>query len=86
MYGNFIHKHSRKSTLQMMKRRFLDITVFEARSMERDGNIDHNYWHDKTIEERLQAAAIVTAAAFGEPDFLKKKVDRTIFTARKHRK
>lgn len=69
-----------------MKKMFLDRTVFEARNMEKDGNIDNNYWHDKTVEEKMQAAAIVTAAAFGEPDFLKKKVDRTIFTSRKHKK
>ncbi|MBX7263847.1 MAG: hypothetical protein K1X46_07335, partial [Chitinophagaceae bacterium] len=65
---------------------FLDRTVFEARNMTKDGNIDNNYWHDKSIEEKMQAAAIVTAAAFGEPDFLKKKVERTIFTSRKHKK
>jgi hypothetical protein len=54
--------------------------------MEKDGNIDYNYWHDKTIEERMHAAAICNAAVFGEPDFLKKKVDKTIFTSRKHKK
>ncbi|HNF29482.1 MAG TPA: hypothetical protein PLY81_04315 [Chitinophagaceae bacterium] len=69
-----------------MKTSFLDRTVFEARNMTKDGNIDNNYWHDKSIEEKMQAAAIVTAAAFGEPDFLKKKVERTIFTSRKHKK
>ncbi|HPH22574.1 MAG TPA: hypothetical protein PLW32_01725 [Chitinophagaceae bacterium] len=68
-----------------MRKVFLDRTVFEARNMEKDGNIDNNYWHNKTVEEKLQAAAIVTAAAFGEPDFLKKKVDRTIYTSRKHK-
>ncbi|MBX2932106.1 MAG: hypothetical protein KF781_09185 [Chitinophagaceae bacterium] len=69
-----------------MKRKFLDTTVFEARNMIKDGNIDNNYWHNKTIEEKMKAAAIITAAAFGEPDFLKKKVDKTIFTSRKHKK
>lgn len=69
-----------------MKTSFLDRTVFEARNMTKDGNIDNNYWHDKSIEEKMQAAAIVTAAAFGEPDFLKKKVESTIFTSRKHKK
>ena len=68
-----------------MRKVFLDRTFFEARNMEKDGNIDNNYWHNKTVEEKLQAAAIVTAAAFGEPDFLKKKVDRTIYTSRKHK-
>jgi hypothetical protein len=69
-----------------MRKMFLDRTVFEARNMEKDGNIDYNYWHDKTIEERMHAAAICNAAVFGEPDFLKKKVDKTIFTSRKHKK
>ncbi|MCZ2222425.1 MAG: hypothetical protein LC122_02180 [Chitinophagales bacterium] len=69
-----------------MKRKFLDITFFEARNMLKDGNIDNNYWHNKTIEEKMNAAAIVTATAFGEPDFLKEKVDRTICTSRKHKK
>ena len=69
-----------------MRKMFLDRTIFEARNMEKDGNIDNHYWHDKTIEEKMEAAAIVTAAAFGEPDFLKKKVDRTIYSSRKHKK
>ena len=68
-----------------MRKVFLDRTVFLVSNMEKDGNIDNNYWHNKTVEEKLQAAAIVTAAAFGEPDFLKKKVDRTIYTSRKHK-
>lgn len=66
-----------------MKRRFVDASVFESRNMERDGNIDYQYWFDKTLEERLLAAAIMTAVAFREPDFLLKKVDRTLIKARK---
>jgi hypothetical protein len=54
--------------------------------MERDGNIDFRYWHDKTINERLEAAARMIEIAFDEPDFLIKKVDRTIFNCRKHSK
>lgn len=69
-----------------MKKVFLDRSIFEAKSMAKDGNIDNKYWHDKTIEERMYAAAICNAAAFAEPDFLKNKVDRTIFTSRKHKK
>lgn len=67
-----------------MQRRYVDTTVFESRNMLNDGNIDYRYWHRKTINERLQAAGIMTAAAFGEPEFFAKKVDRTIFSARKH--
>jgi hypothetical protein len=54
--------------------------------MERDGNIDFGYWHDKTINERLEAAARMIEIAFDEPDFLTKKVDRTIINIRKHSK
>ncbi len=67
-----------------MKRKFVDTMFFESRKMERDGNIDHRYWLDKTPEERLHAAAIMIAVAFREPEFLLKKVDRTVFSARKH--
>lgn len=67
-----------------MKRKFVDIDFFQSRNMNRDGNADHCYWHDKSIEERLKAASIMISVAFNEPDFLNKKVDRTVFSARKH--
>jgi len=67
-----------------MCRKYLDTTVFEARNMAKDGNIDFKYWHDKTIVERLKAAAIMISIAFKEPDFTTKKMDRSIFYARKH--
>ncbi len=63
----------------------MDKTVFRAYSMAKDGNIDYEYWFDKSNEEKLQAAAITIAAAFGEPDFLNKKIDRTVYSARKHK-
>jgi hypothetical protein len=66
-----------------MRRRFVDTTVYEARNMQRDGNIDFGYWHDKSNEEKLSAASQMTAVAFKEPLFARKKVDRTIFSARK---
>ncbi len=66
-----------------MGRKFIDTTVFEARNMERDGNIDFKYWHDKTIEQKLKAAAQMIAVAFNEPLFTTKKIDKTIFSARK---
>jgi len=67
-----------------MRRNFVDTTVFRARNMGRDGNIDFGYWHDKSNTEKLKAAARMTATAFTEPFFLNKKIDRSIFTARKH--
>lgn len=67
-----------------MNRKFLDTTFFEARKMEIDGNIDYQYWFDKSAEEKLQAASTMIAVAFKEPNFLKTKVDKTIFSSRKH--
>lgn len=66
-----------------MRRKFVDTTMYEARNMEKDGNIDFGYWHDKTVEEKLSAAAQMIAVAFNEPLFTTRKIDRTIFTVRK---
>ena len=66
-----------------MHRKYLDTTIFEVRNMAEDGNIDYKYWHNKTIEEKLQAAAQMIKIAFSEPNFTAKKIDRTIFSARK---
>ena len=66
-----------------MHRKFLDTTVVEARNMAKDGNIDFGYWHDKTIEEKLRAAASMISVAFKEPNFATKKMDKTIFSVRK---
>jgi predicted RNA polymerase sigma factor len=62
----------------------MDKTVFRAYNMVKDGNIDYEYWFDKSNEEKLAAAAVTIAVAFSEPQFLKKKLDRTIFSVRKH--
>jgi len=70
----------------IMTRKFVDLEYFRAGKMERDGNIDFRYWHDKTISERLEASARMIEVAFREPDFLTKKVDRTIINIRKHTK
>ena len=66
-----------------MKRRFIDTTVFSARKMEEDGNIDRGYWLNKTSDERLAAAARMIEVAFQEPAFLSKKVDRSIINIRR---
>ena len=65
------------------KKRLMDITAFEARSMEHDGNIDFGYWFNKSVEERLHAAAIMNAAAFGQENFIKGRIDKTNFQAKK---
>jgi predicted RNA polymerase sigma factor len=68
-----------------MVRKYVDTTIYDARNMAKDGNIDFKYWHDKSIEEKLTAAAQMIAVAFNEPFFLEKKIDRTIFYARKQK-
>jgi hypothetical protein len=68
-----------------MSRKFLDTSVFEARNMEKDGNIDFQYWQNKTIDEKLLAAAQMIAVAFKEPLFTSKKMDRSIFSVRKQK-
>ncbi len=65
-------------------RKFIDVNAIEARNMQKDGNVDFRYWFDKSISERLKGAATMNAAAFGEPDFIKGKVDRTIYSSKKH--
>lgn len=61
----------------------MDRSVFKASRLEDSGNADYQYWFDKSIAERLAAAAVMIAVSFREPDFLSKKVDRKIFSARK---
>jgi hypothetical protein len=67
-----------------MKRRYVDVDIFESRNMVRDGNVDYKYWFSKTNDERVHAASVMTSVAFREPEFFMKKVDRSIFSARKH--
>jgi hypothetical protein len=68
-----------------MKRQYVNLEVYESRNMMNEGNVDYRYWFKKSNEERLRAAGVMTSVAFGEPEFFQKKVDRTLFTARKHR-
>jgi hypothetical protein len=70
-----------------MQTRFsgVDKTIFKASKLEEQGNADFQYWFDKTIEERLAAAMIMISVSFREPEFIKKKVDRTIFSSRKQK-
>lgn len=67
-----------------MQRRYVDVEIYESRNMLQDGNLDYKYWFNKSNEERLHAAGVMNSVAFREPEFFQKKVDRTIFTARKH--
>ncbi len=61
----------------------MDKSYFKASKLEEQGNADFQYWFNKSIEERLAAAIIMISVSYREPDFMKKKTDRTIFFARK---
>ncbi len=63
----------------------MDKTVFKAYKMGYEGNIDFQYWFNKSNNEKLKAAAVMIAVAFNEPDFLMKKVDRTVYSSRKQK-
>ena len=49
-----------------MRRRFVDTPVYASRKMEKDSNIDYKYWFDKTNEECVRAASIMTSTAYCE--------------------
>jgi hypothetical protein len=66
-----------------MPRKFVDTSIIEMRNMKKDGNIDRSFWHSSTIQERLKATATMISVAFQEPNFLKKKVDRTYIEMKK---
>ena len=71
-------------TFENMKRKFVDTEIYESRNMEQDGNIDYKFWHNKTNDERVRAAGIMTSVAFRDPFFFKNKIERTIYSTRKH--
>lgn len=66
--------------------KLVDIEYFRVGKMEKDGNIDFRYCHDKTIDERIEASAKMIEVAFRKPDFLTKKVDQTIINIRRYSK
>lgn len=61
----------------------VDKSIFKASKMSDQGNADFQYWFTKSMEERIQAAAIMISIAYRVSDFIKLKVDRTIYSARK---
>ena len=60
-----------------MKRAFVDLNTFSSRNVTKDGNIDYQFWFDKTIEEKLAAAVVMIEVSFNTKNFTKQKVDRT---------
>ena len=66
-----------------MKRAFVDVDTFTSRNMSKDGNIDYQFWLDKTLEEKLAASVVMIEASFNTKEFVKQKVDRQIITSYK---
>jgi hypothetical protein len=66
-----------------MKRAFVDVDCFTSRNMSKDGNIDYQFWFDKTIEEKLAAAVIMIEVSFNTKNFINQKVDRTLISSHK---
>jgi len=66
-----------------MKRTFVDTDIIASRKMSKDGNIDFQFWFDKTIEERLAAAVSMIEVSFKTINFTGQKVDRNIFCSSK---
>lgn len=68
-----------------MKRTFVDTGVISSRKMSKDGNIDYQFWFDKSIEERLAAAVAMIEVSFNTTNFTAQKVDRNIFSSYKRK-
>jgi predicted RNA polymerase sigma factor len=68
-----------------MKRTFVDTDVISSRKMSKDGNIDYQFWFDKSIEERLAAAVAMIEVSFNTTNFTTQKVDRNVFTSFKRK-
>ena len=64
-----------------MKRAFVD--TYTSRNMSKDGNIDYQFWWDKTLEEKLAAAVVMIETSFNTKDFVNQKVDRKLMSSYK---
>ena len=51
--------------------------------MSKDGNIDYQFWFDKTLEEKLAAAVVMIETSFNTKNFVNQKVDRKIISSYK---
>ncbi|MDQ3108794.1 MAG: hypothetical protein M3R17_02775 [Bacteroidota bacterium] len=62
----------------------LDRTAFRATNHKEKGN-DLSYWKSKTNEERLAAAFYLNSVAYNFDINNPPRMDRTVFSMRKHR-
>jgi len=61
----------------------LDRTAFKAGNHE-SASDNYDFWQQKTINERLQAAFYLNSVAYNFPLSDPPKLDRTVFKMRKH--
>jgi len=61
----------------------LDRTAFRMGTHATIGN-QYEYWKDKSIEERLRAATYLISVAYNYPFNNPPRLDRTVFSMRKH--
>jgi hypothetical protein len=61
----------------------LDKTAFKVQTFKEADN-DRAYWLSKTPAERLQAAWYLTCAAYGLDPNKKHRMDKTVYSVKKH--
>ena len=66
-----------------MKRTYVDVDTYASRNMDKDRNIDYQFWFNKTIEEKLIASIAMIEASYNTKDFVNQKVDRKIISSYK---
>jgi len=66
-----------------MKRTYVDVDTYASRNMDKDRNIDYQFWFNKTIEEKLMASIAMIEASYNTKDFVNQKVDRNILSSYK---
>jgi len=62
----------------------LDKTAHWAGKVSEQSGRDMKYWGEKSIEERLQAAWYLTCKAYGLDPEKPLRLDKTVFSMRKH--
>ncbi|WP_339795184.1 hypothetical protein [uncultured Imperialibacter sp.] len=63
----------------------LDRTAFSAGSHKELSDKNREHWKSQSMEERLRAAAYLNSVAWNYPLDTPPKMDRSVFSMRKHR-
>ena len=59
------------------------ISQMQKQGVEKEGNIDNGYWHNKSIPQRLEAAITMIEVAYQDIHFVKGRVNRQLISMRK---